>query len=147
MSRAFGQSALAPSGADIGTAIWVPAIEIDYKDGNLVVSAELPGLGEGDVDVQIVNDTLVIQGERKDEREEEERGARRTEIRYGRFYRAIPLPEGAQVDQARAEFNNGLLRVTIPAPQAPNVRRIPVQAGSGRQPQTGAQKGETEKAA
>lgn len=138
-------------GADL--AIWAPAVEVDYKDGNLVVSAELPGLRENDVDVQIVNDTLVIQGEKRDEREEDEGGVRRTEIRYGQFYRAIPLPEGAQTDQARAEFQNGVLRVTIPVPQAEsNTRRIPVQASGsasseGTQKAASGQTSTTEKAA
>ena len=122
-------------------ALWVPAVEVNYREGNLVVSAELPGLTENDVDVQIVNDMLVIQGERRDEREEEQGGARRTEIRYGRFYRAIPVPAGAQTDDARAEFHNGILRVTIPVPQPQgNVRQIPVPAtgtAQGQQPQNG----------
>ena len=138
-------------GADL--AIWAPAVEVDYKNGNLVVSAELPGLSENDVDVQVVNDTLVIQGEKRDEREEDEGGVRRTEIRYGQFYRAIPLPEGAQTDKARAEFQNGVLRVTIPVPQAEsNTRRIPVQASGsasseGTQKAASGQTSTTEKAA
>jgi HSP20 family protein len=106
-----------------------------------VVSAELPGLNEDDINVQVVNDTLVIQGERRDEREENEEGVRRTEIRYGQFYRAIPLPDGAQTDQARAEFQNGVLRITIPAPQGKdNTRQIPVQASSSAQGQSSGQK-------
>ena len=124
-----------------GVALWVPAVEVGYRDGNLIVSAELPGLNENDINVQVVNDTLVIQGERRDEREEDEDGVRRTEIRYGQFYRAIPLPDGAQTEQARAEFQNGILRITIPAPQAQsNTRQIPVQASSSAQGQFNGQK-------
>ncbi|HWG39870.1 MAG TPA: Hsp20/alpha crystallin family protein [Candidatus Acidoferrales bacterium] len=141
MNRGFGQTELSRSGQRSGTlSSWVPAVEVDYRDGNLIVSAELPGMSEDDVDVQVVNDTLIIQGERRDEREENEGGARRTEIRYGQFYRAIPLPGGAQTEQAHANFENGILRVTIPVPQTQsNSRQIPIQA-SGSKQQSGSQK-------
>ena len=138
-SLGLGRRSQQQGGAD--PSLWVPAVEVDYRDGNLVVSAELPGLNEGDIDVQVVNDTLVIQGERRDEREEDQDGVRRTEIRYGQFYRAIPLPDGAQTEQARAEFQNGVLRITIPVPQANNnTRQIPVQASSSAQGQSSGQK-------
>jgi HSP20 family protein len=141
VNRSSGLSRTSQQRGGSDLALWIPAIEVDYKDGNLVVSAELPGLDEGDINVQVVNDTLVIQGERRDEREEDEEGVRRTEIRYGQFYRAIPLPEGAQTDQARAEFQNGVLRITIPAPQAKdNTRQIPVQASGSAQGQSSGQR-------
>ena len=140
LNRSFGsRNSQQQRGADLAT--WVPAVEVDFRDGNLIVSAELPGLTENDIDVQVVNDTLVIQGERRDEREEDEDGVRRTEIRYGQFYRAVPLPDGAQTEQARAEFQNGVLRITIPVPQAQgNTREIPVQASSSAQGQSSGQK-------
>jgi HSP20 family protein len=71
---------------------------------------------------------LIIQGERKLEKEEGDGGVRRTERRYGEFYRAIALPEGADAEHARAEFQNGVLHVTIPVPEAQsNLRQIPIQ--------------------
>lgn len=153
VTRPFGMARGPQQQRGAELEVWRPAVEVDYKDGNLIVSAELPGLSENEVDVQIVNDTLVIQGEKRDEREQDEGGVRRTEIRYGQFYRAIPLPEGAQTEQARAEFQNGVLRVTIPAPQTQsNARHIPVQAassgqGQGPQKATSGQTSTTEKAA
>ena len=116
-------------GDDLGTAVWAPPIEISFQDGNLVVAAELPGLDQGDVRVEINNDVLVIQGERRDVRQEGDGGVRRSEIRYGQFYRAIALPDGADVENARAEFQNGVLRIKIPVPQSQS-RQIPVQ-GTG----------------
>jgi HSP20 family protein len=130
MNRVFSQAGLDYSGRGDGALNpdWVPATEIAYRDGNLIVSAELPGLSEKDVKVEINGDFLVIQGERKIEHEEAEGGVRRTERKYGEFYRAIALPEGADAEHARAEFQNGVLRVTIPVPQAQsNLREIPVQ--------------------
>src|ERR1700760_95857 len=99
----------------------------------LRVQAELPGLSPEDVRVEIGENEIVIQGERRVEHDENRRGVRRTEREYGVFYRTIPLPEGAQVDQAKASFRNGLLEVTVPIPQRASERR-PVAIESGSQP-------------
>jgi HSP20 family protein len=138
ISRVFTQNNLAGQtsrGDGLPLAAWAPPVEVAYRDGNLVVSAELPGLSQNDVEVQIVDDILVISGE-KEIAEEEDRGdVRRTEIRYGEFYRAIPLPDGVKAQEARAEFQNGVLQVTIPLEHA-NVQQIPVQANSSSQSAT-----------
>lgn len=138
ISRVFAQNNLAGQtsrGDGLSLAAWAPPVEVAYHDGNLVVSAELPGLSENDVEVQIVDDILVISGE-KEIAEEEDRGdVRRTEIRYGEFYRAIPLPDGVKAEEARAQFQNGVLQITIPLEQS-NVRQIPVQADSSSQSAT-----------
>src|SRR5579864_4592051 len=106
---------------------WVPAIEVKEQDGKLEVVAELPGIKENDVKVGVTDQGLVIQGERKQEHEEKSEGFYRSERSYGQFYRLIPLPEGANVDQARAEFRNGELRISIPVPeQQRKVRQIPI---------------------
>jgi HSP20 family protein len=137
MNRVFSRAGLDLSsrGEDFADTAWTPPVEIEYRDGNLVVSAELPGLGEKDVKVEINDDFLVMEGERQDEREEEEGGVRRTERRYGEFYRAIALPEGADTEHARAEFQNGVLKVSIPVPEAQsNLRQIPIQTAASSQP-------------
>jgi len=111
------------------SAGWSPAIEVSQSEGNYNVKAELPGLEPNDVKVEIENDALVIQGERRSESEEKIGGVQRTERQYGSFYRSIPLPEGANVEQAQAKFHNGVLEITIPTPQQQSNRRtIPVQA-------------------
>jgi HSP20 family protein len=110
-------------------APWTPAVEVTERDGNLVVCAELPGLNKEDVKVDVTDEGLVIQGERKREHEERHGDVYRSERSYGQFYRAIPLPEGANVDKARAQFNNGVLEVTIPIPESHRRRQreIPVE--------------------
>ena len=81
-----------------------------------------------EVKVEITDDAVVLQGERKSEREETRKGVHLTERQYGNFYRTIPLPEGAQTDQARAKYEHGVLEVTIPVPQRKSNRReIPVE--------------------
>src|SRR6185295_1138195 len=90
-----------------------------------------PGLHPDDVKLEITDDAIVLEGERKGEREENKGGLHVTERRYGRFYRAIPLPEGAKTDDARAKFENGVLEVTVPIELLKSKRReIPIQGGS-----------------
>ena len=118
---------------------WSPAIEVSERDGKYSVRAELPGLSPNDVKVEVANDALVIQGERKVEHEEKDGGVERTERQYGLFYRSIPLPEGADVEHANARFQNGMLEVTVPVPQQKEQRRsIPIQDDT--KSQTGAQR-------
>jgi HSP20 family protein len=141
MSRAFGQRSQGRrtgNGNGVTTAIWVPPIEVQYKDGNFVVSAELPGLRDEDVSVAITDDSIVISGERQEQHEETQGGMRRSELRYGQFYRAIPLPDGADPEKAQAEFKNGVLQITVPVSEArSNVRQIPVQTATSSQSASG----------
>jgi HSP20 family protein len=137
MTRALERAAANPGFMGGGDAAWLPAVEVSQSDGKLRVQAELPGLSPEDVRVEIGDNEIVIQGERRVEHDENRRGVRRTEREYGVFYRTIPLPEGAQVDQAKASFRNGLLEITVPIPQPASERR-PVAIESGREPETAA---------
>jgi HSP20 family protein len=96
---------------------WSPQIEVVERDGQLVVRADLPGLKKEDIKVEIRNDTLIIQGERKQEQEEKREGFYRSERSYGTFMRAIPLPEGVNTENVTARFQDGVLEITMPAPQ------------------------------
>jgi HSP20 family protein len=112
-------------------ALWAPAVEVTEREGKLEVVADLPGINENDVKVEVTDEGLVIQGERKREHEEKREGYYRSERSYGQFYRLIPLPESANLDQAHAEFRNGELRVSIPvAQQQRKVRQIPISSTS-----------------
>ena len=116
------------SGRTVTSRLWSPAIEVAQRDRSLVIRAELPGLSKEDVKVEVTPDGLLIQGERKEEHVEEQEGVVRSERRYGKFSRTIPLPEGANAEQAKAQFNNGVLEVTIPAPETKVRRReIPIE--------------------
>jgi len=113
------------------TGAWSPSIEVREKDNNLIVSADLPGIDPKDVMVEVDNGVLVIRGERRREHTEEREGYRRTERSYGGFHRAIPLPEGARTDDAKAEFRNGVLEVKVPIEEARSHRKpIPIQSGN-----------------
>lgn len=92
----------------------MPRIEVLKSNGDMMVKADLPGLTKDDVKVELTDDALTISGERKEEKEEKHEGFYRTERHYGRFFRQIPLPEGAKTDKANAVFTNGVLEVKIP---------------------------------
>jgi len=110
--------------------VWSPAIDIVERDGRLVVRADLPGMSADDVRIEIRDDALVLEGERRSEIEVEEEGVYRSERVYGRFSRLIPLPDGADLDKASARFENGVLEIEIPLREDAPRRRIEIQGGS-----------------
>jgi HSP20 family protein len=127
-----------------GVETWTPSVEIIERDNNLVVRAELPGMDKDDVKVELTDDGLIIEGERRREHEERFEGGYRSEIAYGHFHRLIPLPEGANVDQAKAQINNGVLEVEIPIAEARRQRRsIPIETGAGQATRTAGEQAQT----
>lgn len=96
---------------------WSPQIETFRRGDHLVVRADLPGLKREDVKIEVDNDVLTISGERSTEHEEKRDDYFSSERSYGRFYRAIPLPEGVKADDTQASFRDGVLEVSIPVPR------------------------------
>ena len=111
---------------------WTPAIDVLHRDNELVVRADLPGLSKDDIKVDVTEDAITIQGERRREHKEEREGIYRAERTYGAFSRVIPLPEGTMTDQAKATFKDGVLEVTMPAPpeQVRHGRRVEITEGA-----------------
>jgi HSP20 family protein len=105
-------------------ASWSPVLELAYRDNNLEIIAELPGLGIEDIKVEVIGNVLTIQGERRPYPDVERRRWR-TERKYGYFYRELVLPEGADLDHVRAEFDNGILRITVP--MTTSMRQVPIE--------------------
>jgi HSP20 family protein len=107
---------------------WSPPVEVRERDGNLEISVELPGLSKDDVKVECGPEGITIEGEKRQEVEKEEGGIHRSERTYGHFYRMIAVPEGAEVEKAKAEFKDGVLQVRVPlSEQARSKRRqIPI---------------------
>jgi HSP20 family protein len=109
-------------------AVFAPDVDMFERDGKLVISVDLPGLNKDDVKVDVTEDAVLIEGERKYEHEEREEALYRSERSFGSFRRQIPLPQGVKTDTATTNFKNGVLEITIEAPQlAKNRRRIQIQ--------------------
>jgi HSP20 family protein len=100
-----------------------PDVDVFERESKLVITADLPGLAKDEVKVDVTENAVILEGERKYEHEEREEGVYRTERGYGRFYREVPLPEGVKPDTAIATFKNGVLEVTLEAPQLSKARR------------------------
>ena len=115
----LGRGWLAPvTGAtDLAQGLWSPPVEMFERNNELVLRADLPGLTKDDVKVELSEDGITIEGERKDEQEEKREGYYRSERSYGKFYRRIPLPEGIDPRNANASFHDGVLEITMPAPK------------------------------
>jgi len=92
----------------------MPAVDLAEKDGVYELTAELPGLDEKNVEIKLANGTLVISGEKKDEREEKNKDYYVSERRYGSFKRAFRVPEGVDADKIEAAFAKGVLTVKLP---------------------------------
>ena len=96
---------------------WTPTLETFRRGDDLVVRADLPGLRKEDVEVEIDDGVLTISGERSEEQVENRDDYYRSERRYGRFHRALALPEGVTGESCEATFENGVLEVTLPMPK------------------------------
>jgi HSP20 family protein len=107
-----------PTFEDFELPVWTPQIEVSNKKGELKVRADLPGMKPEDIELEIIDNNLLISGERTMENEEEREGFYRTERNYGSFFRSIPLPEGADTEHVAAIFNNGVLEIAMHVPTA-----------------------------
>jgi len=114
-----------------GSTYFSPPMEMFEREGHLVVRADLPGLTKDDVHVEVTDEALTIEGERRSEHEERQGAFFHSERRYGTFHRHIPLPEGVNAHQVTASFKDGVLEVSMPAPhQQARGRRIEIHSGT-----------------
>jgi HSP20 family protein len=118
---------VAPSGEEGRQTMWVPALEVVERDGQLVIRGDFPGLTKDQIDVEVTDGQLTISGERRREHEQRRGGFYRSERSYGTFFRAVPMPDGVDPDQVKATFSNGVLEITMPLPKRPQAQHIEVQ--------------------
>lgn len=126
LDRLFDDMFRLPGFASLGTATW-PSVEVTDGEHEVRVSAEIPGLGEKDVELTVRDGVLSISGEKKSETQDQDRSY--SERWYGRFERRIALPPGVEEDKAAATFRDGVLTITLPkSPDAVVGRKIPINA-------------------
>ena len=108
---------------------WVPPMDLVEAEDHFVLKADLPGLAEGDVNIEVQDGALTISGERKAEHEQREKGWYRIERSFGSFNRSLTLPDGVDPDRIEASFSHGVLEVRIPKPEEHKPRRVQIKAG------------------
>ncbi len=123
--------------SEIIQSTWSPAVDIYETENELVLTAELPGIDEKDVEIKIEDNTLTLKGERKFEKETREENYHRIERAYGSFYRSFSLPNYIDQDKISAEFENGLLKIHMPKKPEGKPRKVKIL-----KPQTAEKSGE-----
>ena len=108
---------------------WVPSMDLVETDEHFVLRADLPGLTEADVSIELEDNVLTVAGERKAEHEDKQEGFYRMERSFGQFRRSLTLPEGVDADKIAATFDNGVLEVRIPKPEERKPRRVAISVG------------------
>jgi HSP20 family protein len=116
-------------GASPPTAL-TPRMDVAETDKAIELTAELPGLEEKDIDINLSDNVLTIRGEKKSEREEKDKNYRVVERSYGSFYRSFELPPGVKADAIQASIAKGVLTVRMPKPEPTQTRKIEVKTAA-----------------
>ncbi len=127
MNRLFGTFFDSPAGEAAGARRWIPPMDLVEEGGHYVLRADLPGLGEQDVNIELEDRVLTISGERRSESEQRREGYYRVERATGSFSRSLTLPEGVDPEKIEAHFENGVLEVSIPKPEERKPHRVQVK--------------------
>jgi len=107
---------------------WAPDLEVSDTGNEIVVKAEVPGLGPEDIDVRVTGNTLTLSGEKKEEHGERKEGYYRSERRFGSFFRTVELPPGAKADAVTADYDKGVLTVRIAKTAETASKRIEIRS-------------------
>jgi HSP20 family protein len=132
MNRLFNTFFDTPTGGGNGGGAarrWVPSMDLVETDEHFVLRADLPGVAEEDVAIELEDNVLTVSGERKAEHEEKREGFYRMERSFGTFRRSLALPEGVDADAIAARFDRGVLEVRIPKPAERKPRKVAIQVG------------------
>ena len=113
-----------------GVRRWLPAMDLVEAEGDLVLRADLPGVNEDDVEIEIRDGVLTISGERKTEHEDRREGFHRVERAFGSFSRSVTLPKGVDADAVTASFDRGILEVRVPKPEERKPKRVEISTGA-----------------
>jgi HSP20 family protein len=127
MNRLFGRT----YGGDVGESsrgAWTPALDVHETQDKFVITMELPGVSPDDVDISVEDSTLVVRGERKFYREQDEESFLRIERRFGEFTRSLTLPSTADAESIQASFDQGVLTIEVPRKEEAKPRKISIKA-------------------
>jgi len=126
MNKLFEDTLSTREEKDLMATAWSPSVDIYETENEIVLSAELPGVSEDDVEIKIEDRTLSLKGERKLEKETKEENYHRIERSYGSFYRSFTLPNNVDMEKIKAEHDNGILKISMPKKPELKPRKIKV---------------------
>src|SRR3954447_18401516 len=131
MNRLFNTVFDAPATQGNGGTMrrWVPAMDLLETEEHFVLRADLPGLTQEDVQIELEDSTLTVSGERRTEHEDKQEGYYRVERAFGSFSRSLTLPKGIDAEAVTASFENGVLEIRVPKPEERKPRRISIAVG------------------
>ncbi len=112
---------------DLSTGEWRPNVDIYEAPDKIVLKADLPGVIQGDIELKIENNTLMIRGERHMDKETKQENYHRIERAYGAFSRSFTLPDTIDVDKVKAEQKNGILEVVLPKREETKPKKIEIE--------------------
>jgi HSP20 family protein len=128
MNRLFER--MLPSGdGGVSALSFIPSAEMEETADEVHLRLEIPGLESKDLNVEVTEESVSISGDRKSETKTEEKGMVRSEFRYGKFERVIPLPAHVQNDKAQAEYKNGILTLSIPKVEGEKKKAVKINLG------------------
>jgi HSP20 family protein len=108
----------------------MPSMDLSETDKEIEITAELPGLEEKDIQLNVADNVLTIRGEKKNEREETKKDYHLVERSYGSFTRSVQLPDGVNTDNIKAVMSKGVLKVTVPKPAPTQTKKIDIKAAA-----------------
>ncbi|HEV2859296.1 MAG TPA: Hsp20/alpha crystallin family protein [Solirubrobacterales bacterium] len=117
------------AGAAYGSRRWIPPMDLVETEDNLVLRADLPGVEEKDIEIEVKDGVLTVSGERRAQHEDKREGFHRVERSFGRFSRALELPKGVDPQNVSAHFDKGVLEVRMPKPAERKPTRIEINSG------------------
>jgi HSP20 family protein len=131
MNRLFRES-YGPEGREesLTTSTFAPPVDVYEDEHNVTLKIEVPGIDEKDIDVRVENNVLAVHGERKFEKEEKEENFRRVERQYGSFTRTFTLPTTVDAEKVSANYEKGILKITLPKKAEAKPKQIKVNVGS-----------------
>jgi HSP20 family protein len=133
INRVF-REAYAPAGQDeaLTTSSFAPAVDVYEDEHNVTLKIEVPGIDEKDISVNLENNTLTVHGERKIEKDEKEENYRRVERQYGSFTRTFTLPTTVDSEKVSANYDKGVLKITLPKKAEARPKQIKVNVGGAK---------------
>ena len=130
MNRLFRESFSDDRDEALTTSTFAPAVDVYEDEHKVTLKIEVPGIEEKDIDVRVENNTLTVHGERKIEKEEKEENYRRVERQYGSFTRSFNLPQTVDTENVAANYDKGVLKISLPKKAEAKPKQIKVHVGS-----------------